>query len=224
MNTEHSQGAYFSTRLSPDSTRNELWSVLCTYLQREIAVNASVLELGGGYCGFINNIRAADKHVVDLYDAIKDFAARNVQTYVRSCTDLGIFPADRFDIIFASNLFEHLTREETNQTLLHVWRILKAGGKFLIIQPNFRYAYKRYFDDYTHQQIFTETSLSDLVMTHGFQITRVVPRFLPFSLKSRGPKWRWLLRLYLRLPFRPFAGQCYIVCMKPTVDPLESKK
>jgi SAM-dependent methyltransferase len=213
---EYTQGAYFSSRLPPDPAREQLWAVLCAYLQPEIPVNSAILELGGGYCSFINHIRAADKHVVDLYERIKEFASPDVCAHVGSCTDLHIFPEARFDTVFASNLIEHLTREETNRMLLHVRRILKPQGKFIIIQPNFKYSYKSYFDDYTHLQIFTDASLSDLLKTYGFQLRRVVPRFLPFSLKSHRVKWRWLLSLYLRLPVKPFAGQLYIVCVKPT--------
>ena len=81
----------------------------------------------------------------------------------------------------------------------------------MIIQPNFRYAFREYFDDYTHVQVFTDRGMVDLLAAHGFTAERVIPRFLPFSLKSRRPTWPWLLRLYLRLPWRPFAGQMYIV-------------
>jgi hypothetical protein len=117
-------------------------------------------------------------------------------------------------MVFASNLFEHLTREELLTTLSGIRRILRPGGKLLVIQPNFRYAYASYFDDYTHIGIFTDISLADLLSTSGFHIDKVMPRFLPFSLRGHGPKWPWLLRLYLSLPYRPMAGQMYIACSK----------
>jgi hypothetical protein len=92
---------------------------------------------------------------------------------------------------------------------------LRPRGKLIIIQPNFKYCYRVYFDDYTHVQILTDVSLTDLLTSQGFQVGKVVPRFLPFSLKSRAPKWSWLLRLYLALPWRPMAGQMYIVASAP---------
>jgi SAM-dependent methyltransferase len=122
--------------------------------------------------------------------------------------------AGSFDLVFASNLFEHLTREELANTLSSVWRALRDGGKLLIIQPNFKYCYRNYFDDYTHVQIFTEASLADLLLVSGFHPEKVVARFLPFSLKSGGPKWPWLLRVYLALPWKPLAGQMFIVARK----------
>ncbi|SRR5260370_1918251 len=94
---------------------------------------------------------------------------------------------------------------------------LKPDGRLLLIQPNFRLSFRHYFDDYTHIQIFTDTGLRDLSTSSGFVCKKVVGRFLPFSLKSPGPKWPWLLRLYLALPVRPFAGQMYIVAQPESV-------
>ena len=53
--------------------------------------NGAVLELGGGYCHFINNIRAAEKHVVDLYPGVTEHAAHGVVAHVQSCSDLSNF-------------------------------------------------------------------------------------------------------------------------------------
>lgn len=207
-------GGYFATRFSYDQRRQQLWKVLCSYLQSEIPPSSAVLELGGGYCDFINQIQAAEKHVIDLSPDIAKFAAEGVGTHVQPCSELDRFPGERFDTVFASNLFEHLTREDLLTTLSGILRILRPGGKLLIIQPNFRYAYKGYFDDYTHIGIFTHISLADLLKACGFHIDTVVPRFLPFSLRGRAPKWPWLLRFYLSLPYRPMAAQVYIVCSK----------
>lgn len=210
----YKEAAYFASRLPYDPERERLWRVLCDYLQRDIPPNSAVLELGGGYCNFINNIRAAERHVVDLYPGVCTHAGKGVTPHVQSCTDLSNFRPASFDVVFASNLFEHLTREQLDETLGGVFRALKPGGKLIIIQPNFKYCYREYFDDYTHVQVFTDASLTDLLKSCGFRIEKAVARFLPFSLKSTGPKWQWLLRLYLALPWRPFAGQMYVVAEK----------
>jgi len=68
-----------------------------------------------------------------------------------------------------------------------------------------------------HVTIFTDTSLADFVTAAGFRITRLEPRFMPFSMKSSVlPIARWLIRLYLRSPIRPFAGQMLLVAVKNT--------
>jgi SAM-dependent methyltransferase len=214
LNKTYTEGAYFTARLPYDSQRERLWPVLCDYLQRDVPKQGSVLELGGGYCYFINHIQAAERFVLDLYPEIRSYAAPGVTPLVQSCTDLTNFKRESLDVVFASNLFEHLTREDLDQTLAGVRDVLRPGGKLLIIQPNFKYCYREYFDDYTHLQIFTDTSLADLLTVSGFQVEKMIPRFLPFSVKTGGPKWPSLLRLYLTLPWRPFAGQMYIVAKK----------
>jgi len=210
----YSEGGYFESRLPYDQARERLWRVLCGYLEKDFRRHAAVLEIGGAYCHFINNVKAAKKHVVDLFPELPQHAAPDVTAHVQSCTNLDIFPPGSFDVVFASNLFEHLTREELADTLAAVLRVLSEDGKLLIIQPNFKYSYRIYFDDYTHVQIFTETGLHDLLVASGFHCEKVIGRFLPFSLKSSGPKWAWVLRLYLALPWRPLAGQMYIVARR----------
>jgi hypothetical protein len=87
---------------------------------------------------------------------------------------------------------------------------MKPGATLNIVQPNFKYCAREYFDDYTHVSIYTETGLADLLAAHGFKISRCVPRFMPFSIKSSMPVWPWLIRLYLSSPFKPFGKQMLI--------------
>lgn len=208
--------SYFESRFAPHPSRDALWRVLCAHLANDFSGHDAILELGGAYCNFINNVEAGSKHVVDLFPDLPQYAAPNVIAHVQSCTNLDSLPAGYFDVVFASNLLEHLTREETKQTLDAVLRVLKPSGRLLLIQPNFRLSFQRYFDDYTHIQIFTDAGLQDLLNSNGFICEKVLGRFLPFSLKSSGPKWPWLLKFYLALPIRPFAGQMYIVARPRT--------
>lgn len=203
---------YYATRLVANPSRESLWRVLCRYLQADVGVNGTVMELGGGYCHFINHIRAREKHVLDVYEGTREFATNGVQVHIQPCSELSDFETNHFDTVFASNLFEHLTRDELNSTLRGIHRIIRPGGRLLIIQPNFKDAYREYFDDYTHLLVFTDMSLCDLLVAHNFHIRKVFPRFLPFSLKSgRTPKPAWLLALYLKLPVKFLGGQMYIV-------------
>jgi ubiquinone/menaquinone biosynthesis C-methylase UbiE len=185
--------------------------VLAEYIQKDIKPDARLLDLGAGYCFFINTIRAGKKHAVDQFDELKAYAAPDVQAHVGSCTDLHVFADDYFDVVFASNLFEHLSRPELEQTLAEIKRVLKVGGALIVLQPNFRYAYREYFDDYTHVAIFTEKSLADLLVVHDFKIKKNVARLVPFTADSPLPVIKALLRWYLRSPFRPLAKQMYIV-------------
>jgi ubiquinone/menaquinone biosynthesis C-methylase UbiE len=114
-------------------------------------------------------------------------------------------------VVFASNFFEHLTSIDLDKTLIEIKRILKNNGRLIIIQPNYKYYKRNYFDDPTHKQIFTDISLAGYLERNGFVIEKREPRFMPATLKSRLPKTPFLVKIYLRSPVRPLACQFLIV-------------
>jgi ubiquinone/menaquinone biosynthesis C-methylase UbiE len=206
---------YFSTRFGYDQHRDVVWREVCRYLQpRDIPSGGVVLELGAGHGHFINQVRGRMRHALDLSPDLPQRVAAGVEAHVGSCTSLPMFGDGSVDVVFASNLFEHLTREELAATLKEVHRVLRSGGRLVIIQPNFKFCAADSFDDYTHLQVFTHVSLADRLMADGFRILRVVARFLPFSMKSRLPKSSALVWLYLRSPFKPFGAQMLVIAQK----------
>jgi SAM-dependent methyltransferase len=206
---------YFATRFSYDAGRDLIWQEVARYLQgRDIPDTATILEIGAGYCHFINNIRGKARHALDLSPDLPNRAASGVVPHVGSCTSLAMFADGSMDVVFASNLFEHLTRDELSTTLGEIRRVLSGQGRLVVVQPNFRYCARDYFDDYTHLQVFTHIGLADRLRAEGFRVRRNIPRFLPFSMKSRLPKSRWLVRMYLHSPFKPFGAQMLLVAQK----------
>ena len=206
-----SDNKYYTTRFSFDTDREKVWKEIVVYLQRYIPRDSIVLDLGAGYCSFINNIKAKEKYALDLYREFTKYALNDVKAFVSNCTDLKKFKNNNFDVVFLSNLLEHLSIEEAESTLNEIYRVLKPKGKVILIQPNFKYSHKTYFDDYTHKTIYTDISLADLLKKHKFNIIKQDGKFLPFSLKSRLPKSGFLVRIYLRMPYRPMAKQMLII-------------
>jgi SAM-dependent methyltransferase len=202
--------------LPEDPARAVVWNVVADYLAPWMPANGAVVEIGAGYCAWINNVAAARRVAVDVWPEVARFAAPGVETRVLDASrELLTLGASSFDVVLASNILEHFEPGVAISVVEDVHRVLKSGGRLIIIQPNFRYAAKHYFDDYTHRSVFTDVSLPNLLRAHGFRIDRVQPRFLPYSMRgSRLPIRSWTVRAYLRSPIKPMAGQMLVIASK----------
>ncbi|GEM_PF-362472 len=206
---------YFKTRMSFEPRRDAIWKPVVRYLERYIPGESRILELGAGYCSFINEVHAGEKHALDSSDIIRQYAAESVRIHVCDCAQLRPVETAYFDVVFSSFLFEHLTRDHLDRLMRELRRIIKPGGLIITLLPNYKYIYRHYFDDYTHVQVFSHLSFSDYLTAQGFDVTRVEGRFLPFSFKSRLPKSAFLTALYLRSPWKPFAGNMLVIARNP---------
>jgi SAM-dependent methyltransferase len=204
-------GGYHETSFVYEPRRALLWKTLCdTYFQRLIRPDASVLELGTGYGHFINNIRCSRRIAVDSWEGAAQFVAKDVALHIGSATDLSFIADGSIDFVFASNLFEHLTQNDFALVLEQLRKKLNHGGSLNILQPNYRFAYREYFDDYTHISAYSDRSLSDFLEAHGFHVFECIPRFLPLTLNAKLPVWPPFIRLYLAFPFKPAGKQMFI--------------
>jgi SAM-dependent methyltransferase len=207
---------YFNTRFQYDPRRIEVWREVVRYIQGlYVAPGAKVMDLGAGYCDFINQIVAQEKYAVDVFERMPEYAAPGVIVKVQPCTDLSFLPDGHLDVIFASNLLEHLTHDELLETIAEVRRVLRRDGRLILLQPNFKYCYRTYFDDYTHLQVFTHMGMYDLLGMAGMDIEAMHARFLPVNMKStlrlRLPFLRYIVRAYMHSPWKPKAGQMLVV-------------
>ncbi|QWV99089.1 class I SAM-dependent methyltransferase [Geomonas nitrogeniifigens] len=203
--------SYHEIRLPYDQRRDLLWKTLCdAYFQPLIPEQACVLEMGAGYCHFINHVRCARRIALDLWEGMPQHAAPGVETIVGSATDLSRIPERSVDFAFASNLFEHMDQDDFARTLDQLRDKLTPGGTLNLLQPNYRFAYREYFDDFSHRTVYTDRSLSDFLACHGFRVIHCAPRFLPLTVKSALPVSPFLIRLYLRLPFKPLGKQMLV--------------
>jgi SAM-dependent methyltransferase len=142
---------------------------------------------------------------------MRQFAARGVDLRIEDATGITQLGFKNVDLVFASNFMEHLDQTEFSILLPKIHDVLKPQGKLVLLQPNYRLYPERYFDDKTHKTIFSDENISGFLEGYGFVIRKLIPGLLPFSMKSRLPKWSFLVRLYLLSPVRPMAGQMYVV-------------
>jgi SAM-dependent methyltransferase len=202
---------YFQTRLPYDSRREVLWRALYRYyFSRLIADTDCVLELGAGYGHFINQVRTKKAIAVDGWDGFTDYLRPDIEARVGDVSDLSFLASSSIDFMFASNLFEHMSQNEFASVLSQLKRILASDGTLNLLQPNYYYASREYFDDYTHRTIYSHTSICDFLEAHGYRVIECKPRFLPLTIKSRLPVSPFLIRLYLHSPWKPLGKQMFI--------------
>lgn len=197
-----------------EAQRESLWRTLCThYFQRWIPVDAAVLDVAAGGCEFINNIVAARRIAIDLNPAVRDHAGAGVEAHVARSTDMHMVGAATLDRVFVSNFFEHITRDDIIATLGEIHRVLRPDGKVIILQPNVRYCARDYWMFFDHITPVDDRALVEALITTGFRIELNLPRFLPYTTKSRLPSGDALVRLYLRSPWvwRLMGGQALVV-------------
>jgi ubiquinone/menaquinone biosynthesis C-methylase UbiE len=181
--------------------KSALWAVLCDrFFQRYVSTTDTVLDLGAGSCEFTNAIRAGNKIVVDLNPDTARYA-RDARFVQASGTDMSLVSSSSVDLIFCSNFLEHLPdKDAVLQTLSECRRVLRPGGKLLVLQPNIRYLPGRFWDYLDHHTPLTHLSMVEALSLAGFVPREVVPRFLPYTVKgTRLPRSTMLLKAYLRL-------------------------
>ena len=206
---------YHNTRLSYNKKRKIVWGALWDlFFRRYIKYQDTVVDLGCGYGEFINSIQSENRIAVDIWPGVKEYLHSNITPIVSDLKNLDFLSDDSVNCFLASNLFEHLPKEHLVILLNEIFEKLKINGYLIVIQPNYRYAYKEYFDDFTHISIYSHISLSDLLASVGFSIEMCKPRFLPLTIKSRFPVSRFLIFIYLMLPFKPFGKQMLIIAKK----------
>jgi SAM-dependent methyltransferase len=180
-----------------------MWKVLAEHVfQQYVPAGGTVVDLGAGNCELVNSLVASRRVAVDLNPDTGRFAGPGVEVLLTSSEDLSSLNDASVDTVFTSNFFEHLpSKNALLRTLGEAHRILKPAGRIVVLMPNIRYLPGRYWDYFDHQLPLTHLSLSEGLEMAGFEVQRVVPRFLPYTVKDspvRIPSV--MVRAYLAIP------------------------
>ena len=198
--------------------KHAIWQVLCrNFFSRYVKPTDTVVDIGAGYCEFINNIPAAQRIAVDLNPEVARFASPGVRVINESCTAISALPAGSADVVFMSNFLEHLPDKQlVLDTFREAHRILNADGRIIVLQPNIRFLYAEYWDFFDHHTALSDRSLVEGLQLVGFSPSVVIPRFLPYTTKSRLPQAPWMVSMYLRFPlaWRFLGKQTLVVARK----------
>ena len=198
--------------------RERVWRELARFFGRWIPRDATVLDLGCGYCEFINALQCGKKIAMDLNPDAERYASSEVSVLQQNCAQPWGVPSESLDVVFSSNFFEHLpSKPDLEQTLGEAHRALRRGGRLIAMGPNIKYLPGKYWDLFDHYLPLTELSLSEVLKKCGFTIEYCRDRFLPYTMSNRREYPTWTLQAYLSLPvaWRFFGKQFLVVASKP---------
>ncbi len=200
----------------PQASRQAVWNEIAPIVWEWMGRPERVLDPGAGRGEFLLAIPAAERWAIDQVDQIGG-GDSGVHLVLGDALTAPL-PAQHFDGVFVSNLLEHLTSQDDVASLLRRLRNAMApGGRIAVIGPNFRYCMREYFDCADHTLALTHESVAEHLYAAGFGVDRVVPRFLPYSFRSRHPRATVLVRSYLRFPpaWRFFGRQFLVLATAP---------
>jgi SAM-dependent methyltransferase len=196
--------------------RRALWQVLVDgFFSRWIPHEGTVLDFGCGQGEFINAVRARRRIAVDARPDLERHLATGVEFICTPDIRLPQIADGTVDVVFCSNLLEHLPDRKTVTMLLRECaRVLRPGtGRLLVLGPNLRYTGASYWDFFDHVLPFTDRSLVEALATANFAPEKLIPRFLPYTTVGSPRVPVVLVRWYLRLPlcWRVLGGQFFAV-------------
>ena len=196
--------------------RVKVWAPISRFVTSLAGSPQRVLDPACGLGEFINSCPAPERWAADL--GLDGSTLDDAVSFVQgSFFDVDL-PDDHFDLIFLSNVLEHMRDQlQVNECLVRAHATLRPGGTVIVMGPNFRYCSKEYFDCADHNVILTHVAVEEHLHTAGFTVSRTIPRFLPYSFRSRLPAWEWTTNLYLKTPlaWRLLGKQFLLVATKP---------
>jgi SAM-dependent methyltransferase len=186
--------------------KDEVWGILwARVFSAWVRPSDTVVDLGAGYCEFINHAVAKRRIAVDLNPETAKAAAPGVEVKAVSAGELGFLGSSEVDVVFSSNFLEHLaSKNEIALVFDEAWRVLRPGGRIILMGPNIRYLADLYWDYFDHHLPLSHPSICEALELHDFQLEHVEPRFLPYTVKGARLRWRFLVEAYLAL--RPLSS------------------
>jgi SAM-dependent methyltransferase len=183
------------------SAKDAVWREIVTFLQRYIDRDSPLLDLACDRGHFVRWAQASERWATDIRD-VSAVLPNDVRFVLGSGLDLDeLLPQGHFGTVFMSNYLEHLESSDAVIEQLRIaGRLVRPGGRVVILQPNIRLVGPRYWDFIDHRVALTERSLLEAAEVAGLRTVELITRFLPYSTKGRLPSDARLVRAYLSFP------------------------
>ena len=194
---------------------------LCNYLLHRFNIKKEdrLLEVGCGRGDFLKGFKDSGLNVCGLdYERplsqvmLKDIEVR----YANLENEPFPFDNDVFDVVFSKSVIEHIFKPEN--FMKESYRVLKPGGRIVLMTPDWISQMKIFFDDYTHRQPYAVAGVKDALNIFGFTevsselfyqlpmlwrypalkvLSRILQLLVPVTTKSRIKFIRWSVELMI---------------------------
>jgi 2-polyprenyl-3-methyl-5-hydroxy-6-metoxy-1,4-benzoquinol methylase len=203
-----------------NKNRNDFF-VWKTYFKKFLPENknAKIIDVGcgdGGFVCWLSEMGYGNSSGIDFsQEQVKEAEKMGIKNIFR--VDARDYLRDKariFDLIFARDVFEHFSKQETMDILDLLCVSLKPGGKLIIQVANAENLFwgRVGYGDFTHETFFTERSARQVLSASGFQKIKVYPQqIVVHGVKSfmRFLLWKVFeccVRFYLLIEIGKFQG------------------
>lgn len=178
--TDYVSVVYDEHRAPPGTYPDKLATHLCDRFG--LFEGNRLLEIGIGRGDFLAAFSRLGLEVAGVDRELNELSAlRGISADLKRCDiakDALPYPDNSFDVVYHKSVIEHVY--DPLPLMRESMRILKPGGKLIILTPDWHSQYKVFFEDFTHCRPYDVQSLADLlkicgVRNSGSELFRQLP-------------------------------------------------
>lgn len=138
--------------------------LLVDYLINRYGINknSKILDVGCGK-GFFSKVFTNEGMCV--YKVDKEKITKDIEECDLDKEELPYID-NVFDVVFSKSNIEHINN--TDNYMSEIYRVLKPGGRVIILTPDWQSQMNIFYNDYSHVKSFTIESLKDLLKIYNF--------------------------------------------------------
>jgi len=134
--------------------------------------DVKILDIGAGLGHSLIPLKLSDYQnlwAADIDDFNQDLFKKNNIKFNSFNAEEDKFPYEDgfFDVVLSFHLIEHLLNPQNYLEEVH--RILKNGGKFILVTPDWRKQYKTFWRDHTHIHPYDKESIVRILKCYDFE-------------------------------------------------------
>jgi 2-polyprenyl-3-methyl-5-hydroxy-6-metoxy-1,4-benzoquinol methylase len=210
---------YISTHFGKIHSDSQEFAVHYRYFRKNYSIhlpsdrNAKILDLGCGMGHFLNFLEQEGyKNYIgiDISDENITFCRkRNFNVALADISEFLTKTNETYDAVVMNDIIEHFEKSEIIIILEAIFKVLHSNGSLIIKTPNaanpIMAPSSRYYD-FTHELIFTEESMSQVLRIAGFSQICIYPQdlyiFYYNPLNYLAKAFNFLMNGIFRILFR----------------------